>query len=97
MTTVIDAHEDRDMLSADVPNAFIQAKIKKKKGDEKIIMKITGKLVDILIRLAPEVYSGYVVYEKGRRVIYVEVLLLNGTYVPYWTTLYENKNLITLT
>ena len=62
------------MLSADVPNAFIQAKIKKKKGDEKIIMKITGKLVDVLVRLAPEVYSGYVVYEKGRRVIYVEVL-----------------------
>ena len=37
-------------------------------------MKITGKLVDILVKLAPEVYSGYVVYEKGRRVIYVKVL-----------------------
>ena len=57
-----------------VPNAFIQAKIDKKKGDEKIIMKITGKLVDILVKLAPKIYSGYVVYEKGRKVIYVEVL-----------------------
>ena len=74
ITTTIDAKEGRDMLTADVPNAFIQAKIDKKRGDEKIIMKITGKLVDVLIRLAPEVYSGYVVYEKGRRVIYVEVL-----------------------
>ena len=70
MTTVI----DRDTLTADVPNAFIQAKINKKRGDEKIIMKITVKLVDILVKLAPEVYSGYVVYEKGQKVIYVEVL-----------------------
>ena len=74
ITTVIDAKEGRDQLTADVPNAFIQAKINKKRGDKKIIMKITGKLVDVLVRLAPEVYSGYVVIEKGRRVIYVEVL-----------------------
>ena len=74
MTTVIDTHEGRNMLSADVPNAFIQAKIKKKQGDERIIMKITGKLVNVLVQLAPKVYSGYVVYEKGRRIIYVGVL-----------------------
>ena len=37
-------------------------------------MKITGKLVNILICIAPEVYSGYVVDENGQKVLYVEVL-----------------------
>ena len=37
-------------------------------------MKIKGKLVDILVQLAPEVYTNFVVYEKGMRVLYVQVL-----------------------
>ena len=64
-------------MSADVPNAFIQAELRKpdvSKGEERVIMKITGSLVGILLRLAPEVYNGFVVYEKGRPVIYVVVL-----------------------
>ena len=45
-----------------------------KKGEDRIIMKIKGKLVDILLMLAPEIYSDYVVYENGRKVLYVQVL-----------------------
>ena len=37
-------------------------------------MKITGVLVDYLVEIAPEVYADYVVIEKGKRVLYVEVL-----------------------
>ena len=37
-------------------------------------MKITGVLVDFLTEIAPNIYSGYVVYEKGKRVLYVIVL-----------------------
>ena len=37
-------------------------------------MKITGKLVDVLISIAPEIYGGYVVYKNGKKVIYVVVL-----------------------
>ena len=37
-------------------------------------MKITGVLVDILIKVAPNEYAGSVVMEKGQRVIYVEIL-----------------------
>ena len=77
LTTVVDAKEERDMMSADVPNTFIQAELPRpdeSKGKEKVIMKITGSLVKILLRLAPDVYNGYVVYEKGKAVIYVVVL-----------------------
>ena len=37
-------------------------------------MKISGPLVDILIKLAPHEYQGYVVYKNGKRVLYVQVI-----------------------
>ena len=75
ITGVIDAKEERDEMSTDVPNAFIQAKIPpEKRADEKVIMKITGRLVDYLVEIAPKTYAKYVVYENGRKVLYVEVL-----------------------
>ena len=46
---VIDAKEKRDVMSADIPNAFIQAEVPTGKDEEKMIVKITGKLVDILV------------------------------------------------
>jgi hypothetical protein len=45
-----------------------------KDGDEHVIMKITGVLVDLLVQMAPEVYGPYVVFENGRKVLYVQVL-----------------------
>ena len=75
LTTVIDAKENRDIMTADIPNAFIQTEMPKiEKGDEKVIMKITGVLVDLLVDIAPEVYEPYVVMEKNKKVIYVQVL-----------------------
>ena len=75
LTTVIDAKEKRDIMTADIPNAFIQAHMPKiENGEDRVIMKITGVLVELLVKLAPEVYGDYVVYEKGKKVLYVEVL-----------------------
>ena len=74
MTSVIDAKERRDILTGDIPNAFIQSDVPTGEGEKKIIMKITGRLIDVLLRLAPDTYSGYVVYENGKRVLYVQVL-----------------------
>jgi hypothetical protein len=75
LTAVIDAKEERDVMSADVPNAFIQTPMpERKNGEERVVMKITGVLVDLLVQLAPDVYGPFVVYEKGRKVLYVQVL-----------------------
>ena len=71
---MVDAHEGRDVMGADVPNAFIQTSLPKRKGEERVVMKITGKLVDWLVELAPETYRGYVVTERGKKVLYVVVL-----------------------
>ena len=73
-TCLIDAHEERDMMSLDIPNAFIQTLMPEvKDGEERVTMKITGILVDYLCELDP-IYRKYVVREKGRRVIYVVIL-----------------------
>ena len=76
LTGVIDAKEGRDVMSSDIPNAFIQALIPDddKDGNERIVMKITGQLVDALVEIAPEVYGLFVVYENGKKVLYVQVL-----------------------
>ena len=37
------------MMSVDTPNVFIQVEVDRGKDEERIIMKITGKLVDILL------------------------------------------------
>ena len=73
-TVIIDGHERRDVMTADIPNAFIQAELERKDGDKKVIMKITGRLVDIMMKMSPSEYEGYVVYKKGKPVIYVQVL-----------------------
>ena len=74
LTCAIDAHEGRDIMSTDIPNAFIQTYMPElEHGEEAIIMKITGSLVGILTDMVPE-YSEFVVEENGKRVIYTEVL-----------------------
>jgi hypothetical protein len=64
-------------MTCDIPNAFIQIELPNiKDGDKRVIMKITGVLVDLLVDISPEVYGPYVVTDKHRRVLYVQVLLL---------------------
>ena len=45
----------------------------KEKGD-RMIMKMTGALVDILLKLDPDKFKGYTVCEKWWKVIYMVVL-----------------------
>jgi hypothetical protein len=52
ITGVIDAKQPRDIMTNDVPNAFVQTPIPQ--DGEKIIMKIRGQLVDLLLEIAPE-------------------------------------------
>ena len=73
-TCVIDAFEGRDIMTCDIPNAFIQTAIPNvKEGEARMTMKITGIVVDYLVALDPN-YRKYVVMEGKRRVIYVVLL-----------------------
>jgi hypothetical protein len=72
ITGVIDAKQGRDVMTLDIPNAFVQTPIPER--EEKIIMKIRGRLVDILIDICPGVYDDYVIYEGKYKVLYVKML-----------------------
>jgi hypothetical protein len=75
LTAIIDAKEGRDVMSADIPNAFIQAHMPEtKEGEERVIMKITGMLVDVLVEIDPGKYGRFVVFERGSKTLYVEVV-----------------------
>ena len=75
LTSVIDAYKQGDIICNDVPNAFIQAPIPAEQlNKERVMMKISGILVDMLVKLNPELYGPHVVFEKGKKVLYVQVL-----------------------
>ena len=74
ITAVIDALEERDVAVVDIPNAFVQTRM----DDEKVIMKMRGKLVDLMCVIAPDVYTKYVTIENGVKVLYL--CLLNALY-----------------
>ena len=64
-------------MSADVPNAFIQTEMPEiKQGEERVMMKITGVLMDMLIQLDPQLYGPHVVYEKEHKVLMLTASLL---------------------
>jgi hypothetical protein len=72
---VIKAKEERDVLTCDIPNAFIQVYLPKKEpGEDRVVMKITGVLVDMLVDINPELYRPAVVLENCKKAVYVEVL-----------------------
>ena len=72
-------------MTADIPNAFIQAKLPnvknsnnkkpdEKNGEDRVMMKITGVLVDMLVQLHPQLYGKFVVHNNGKKKLYVWAL-----------------------
>ena len=70
MMAIINAHEEREVVIVDFPNAFIQTKNTKGMGYQRYIMKIRGKLAHILVNISPELYGHYITYENVRSVLY---------------------------
>ena len=64
LSSMIDAHEHRKVMTLDIPGAFMQTDI-----DETIHIRLDGPLADLLIKVDPS-YQDYVCHERGQRVIY---------------------------
>ena len=87
MTAVINAMENRTVAVVDIPGAFMQANM-----DPGVYMRIDGAMVDFLMEIDYDMYHPHMVKEKGKPVIYVELLkaLLYGTLRAaclFWETL----------
>ena len=73
LTSLIEAVESRDVATVDIPNAFIQTVVGRDKDGDRIVVKVRGKLVDMLIELDPT-HADYVeTTEDGKKVLCLEV------------------------
>ena len=68
LSILIDAHEGRDVATADVADAYLKAYM-----TDLVIMKFTGETVDILCKMNPK-HRKFVVVENGVRVLYVKLI-----------------------
>ena len=76
LTAAIDAKEGRDVMSADIPNAYIQAELPPTpEGNDRVIIKLQGMLVDLLEEMYPDYYTPFVVMENGVKTLYCEVTM----------------------
>ena len=75
MTAIIDAKQSCNvMMMADTTNAFVQVEIDKKEEGKRIIMKIRGLLVNMLIELSPETSENCVVDEGNSKLLFVRMI-----------------------
>ena len=75
LSCVIDAKEQRDVATVDIPGAFMQGD-----QDETVHMHLEGTLAELLTKRDPKLYHQYVVTENNKPVLYVELIkALYGT------------------
>jgi hypothetical protein len=75
LSATIDAMEERDVATLDIPGAFMQADI-----DEVVHVKFEGEIAEMLVKMDPKLYRKFVKDENGKSVLYVELLkALYGT------------------
>ncbi len=81
LTCMIDAKENQDVATIDIPNAFIQTVVEDSK--DMVIIQIQGLMVDILEKIEPHIYGPYVTFNKqGNKQLLVEYLnIIYGTMV----------------
>jgi hypothetical protein len=69
ITAVIDSHEERDVACFDIPGAFLHAD-----SDEYITMILKGRLAELMVKVAPNLYRKYIsVDAKGLAILYVKM------------------------
>ena len=68
MSLIIDAMEEREVATADVPGAYLHAEM-----DDFTVLKLTGEMVDIFCQMNKK-YEQYVTMEGGKKVLYLKLL-----------------------
>jgi hypothetical protein len=69
ITAAIEAHEERDVAIVDVPGAFLSADM-----DEEVIMTIRGRLAELMVKAAPNIYRKYITLDANNQpILYVKL------------------------
>ena len=68
ITLLIDAWEGRDVATADVVGAYLNAYM-----EDFVVVKLVGDKVDIISKLNP-IYKEYVIIENRKKVLYLQLI-----------------------
>jgi len=71
LTAAIDAAEGHNVAIVDIPNAFVQTKLEDE--TDMAIMIMHGRLAELLVQVAPEIYSKFVTNKSGQTVLFVKL------------------------
>ena len=71
MTCVIDAYENRDVATVDIPGAFLQTKWPA--DEKKVHVVLDDRMAELLAKISPETYQKYVAHKRGKKFIYCEL------------------------
>ena len=88
VTLVIDAYENRDVTTFDIPGAYFYAP---NPSDKQVLLNLKGLFVDIMCQVNPE-YKSYVRIKKGQKVLYLLTLRALYGYIKsdlLWYSLYK--------
>eukprot|EP00975_Prorocentrum_lima_P031421 6593461-Prorocentrum_lima.AAC.1 len=89
LSCMIDAHEKRDVATADIPGAFLQTKWPKEEKDVHVMLD--GEMAMLLAKIDPPTYQRFVHHRRGEPYIYCRLnVALYGTIlaaVLFWRKL----------
>ncbi len=68
VTAAIDARENREVVTVDIPGAFLHAT-----NDDYVVMRMNGTLAKLMAKTDPKLYRKYLTDEKGKKVLYVRL------------------------
>ena len=66
VTSTIDAREDREVVTINIPGAFLHASNK-----DCVVMQMNGTLAKLMAQMDPKLYRKYLVDKKGKKVLYL--------------------------
>ena len=69
-TLIVDAHEVYNVLTYEIPGAYMYSYITKEK---RVLMKLGGNFVDIMCQVNPD-YNQHVRCENGKKVLHLLVI-----------------------
>ncbi len=80
ITAVVDAHKGRDVACFDIPGAFLHMD-----SDEDIAMILKGRLAELIVQVAPNLYRKYITVDrKGTAILYVRIPLCQDAEGYVW-------------
>ncbi len=68
VTSTIDARENREVVTINIPGAFLHATNK-----DYVVMRMNGTLAKLVAKTDPNLYKKYLVNKKGKKVLYLHL------------------------